>query len=83
MNICHRQLGNISGLRLAPRHGTVGQWLGSVSPIPSDEVFFLLCVSGRGQSHSPAAVQETQDETSLAKHVLSTTRSLGAQLLGF
>lgn len=50
---------------------------------PSDEVFFLFCVTGGVQSHSPAAVGERQYETTLTKHVLSTSRCLGAQQLGF
>jgi len=50
---------------------------------PIDQVFFLFCVTDGAQRHSPAAVQDTQDESTLTKHILSTSRSLGAQQLDF
>lgn len=69
-----RQSGAVSGFSLSA---------GDAPCAPSDEVFFLFCGSGGVQSHSIAAVQETWDETTLPKHILSTSRSVGAQQLGF
>lgn len=51
--------------------------------LPVMRFSFLFCVTGGAQSHCPAAVQETRGQTTLTKHILSASRSLGARQLGF
>lgn len=51
--------------------------------LPVMRFSFLFSGTGGAQSHCPAAVQETPGQIALTKHVLSASRSLGAQQLGF